>query len=375
MLDASVPSRIASTRTCRGVNGIPETTGPAPLHRHADRPGPRQRHGRHGCHHHLQDPHINVEDIDNVPQPAGHQVLHHHRGVQRDRRSRQPGARDRVHCPSGLVESCFRRRNPPMHSWTSHLRPLSAALVVLGVAGTAFAPDDLGDSGQDTAACCQLTTSLIQDVLRGKDVPRRRALLQRRGRPAQHPLPDRHLRLHEGAAADQQQQPHRVLHHHHQRVRQPAASTPSRWPTAGTRASPTRFRIPGTGLGSDTGFPLLFQDDKFYGYMYWADLSNPDPQWNTREEACQSQVPNWNGSSRGRLRPVPHVPEHQGLLQGAGPNGCHTAVTGPTPTSSSGAASSTSTRPSTSPPRGASSRSSRSCAACAPATATSPTAA
>jgi type IV pilus assembly protein PilY1 len=54
---------------------------------------------------------------------------------------------------------------------------------------------------------------------------------------------------------------------------------------------------PGTGLGSDRGFPNLFQDSKFYGYMYWADSTNPAPQWDTKEQACQAQVPNWNTSN------------------------------------------------------------------------------
>jgi type IV pilus assembly protein PilY1 len=49
----------------------------------------------------------------------------------------------------------------------------------------------------------------------------------------------------------------------------------------------------GTQLGSDSGFPGLFQDDKFYGYMYWGDSSYPTPQWNSREAACQGQVPGW----------------------------------------------------------------------------------
>jgi type IV pilus assembly protein PilY1 len=60
----------------------------------------------------------------------------------------------------------------------------------------------------------------------------------------------------------------------------------------------TVYAVPDTGtmLGSDTGFPNLFQDSKFYGYMYWADLSNPTPQWNTKEDACQSQVADWTGT-------------------------------------------------------------------------------
>jgi type IV pilus assembly protein PilY1 len=48
---------------------------------------------------------------------------------------------------------------------------------------------------------------------------------------------------------------------------------------------------PGTGLGSDTGFPNLFQDSKYYGWMNWASSSNPTPQWNTKENACEFQVP------------------------------------------------------------------------------------
>ncbi len=60
----------------------------------------------------------------------------------------------------------------------------------------------------------------------------------------------------------------------------------------------TVYPVPdlGTGVGMDLGFPNLFQDSKFYGYMYWADLSNPSPQWNSKEEACQLQVPDWNGA-------------------------------------------------------------------------------
>jgi type IV pilus assembly protein PilY1 len=60
----------------------------------------------------------------------------------------------------------------------------------------------------------------------------------------------------------------------------------------------TVYPVPdiGTGVGTDLGFPNLFQDNKFYGYMYWGDLTNPVPQWSTKEEACQLQVPYWNGS-------------------------------------------------------------------------------
>ncbi|WP_157232097.1 hypothetical protein [Hyalangium minutum] len=60
----------------------------------------------------------------------------------------------------------------------------------------------------------------------------------------------------------------------------------------------TAYAVPdqGTQLGSDMGFPNLFQDTKYYGYMYWADLNNPSPQWNSAAAACQGQVPDWTGT-------------------------------------------------------------------------------
>jgi type IV pilus assembly protein PilY1 len=58
----------------------------------------------------------------------------------------------------------------------------------------------------------------------------------------------------------------------------------------------TVYPVPdiGTGVGTDLGFPNLFQDSKFYGYMFWTDSTNPPPQWNSKEEACQMQVPGWD---------------------------------------------------------------------------------
>jgi type IV pilus assembly protein PilY1 len=60
----------------------------------------------------------------------------------------------------------------------------------------------------------------------------------------------------------------------------------------------TAYAVPDTGtmVGSDTGFPNLFQDSKFYGYMYWGSSSNPTPQWDSKEQACQSQVYDWTST-------------------------------------------------------------------------------
>jgi type IV pilus assembly protein PilY1 len=72
-----------------------------------------------------------------------------------------------------------------------------------------------------------------------------------------------------------------------------AFSTSQGWVSAIAYPTPDR----GTGHGSDNGFPDLFRDDKFYGYMFWSNSNAPAPQWNSREEACQGQVPDWNGSN------------------------------------------------------------------------------
>jgi type IV pilus assembly protein PilY1 len=55
---------------------------------------------------------------------------------------------------------------------------------------------------------------------------------------------------------------------------------------------------PGTGLGTDTGFLNLFQDDKYYGWMSWGTSSNPTPGWSggTKEAACNMQI---SGGSAG----------------------------------------------------------------------------
>ncbi|MDY7231372.1 pilus assembly protein PilY [Hyalangium rubrum] len=182
-----------------------------------------------------------------------------------------------------------------MHSRTSILRTLSAGFVALGMAGIASAQSDLGDSTQDTAACCQLTTSLIQDVLRGKDVAGDERFFSAEGAP-----PNIHFLI--DTSGSMRELPQIQNSNHIEffdnttngcvNARLDAFQLSRGWnPT-------TVYPVPdmGTGLGSDTGFPNLFQDNRFYGYMYWGDSSNPTPQWATRDAACQSQVPNWNTS-------------------------------------------------------------------------------
>jgi type IV pilus assembly protein PilY1 len=45
----------------------------------------------------------------------------------------------------------------------------------------------------------------------------------------------------------------------------------------------------GTGFGSDSGFPNLFLDNRYYGYMTWGSSSSPTPTWTTKEAACAAQ--------------------------------------------------------------------------------------
>jgi type IV pilus assembly protein PilY1 len=181
-----------------------------------------------------------------------------------------------------------------MNSWTSNLRFLGP--LVLGAASASLAATNLGDGSKDTAACCQLTTSLIQDVLRGKDSTGDERFFSSEGAP-----PNIHFLI--DTSGSMRELPQLNNSNHIEfftnttngcvNARLDAFAAANGWDPNFAYPIPD----PGTGLGSDNGFPNLFQDSKFYGYMYWADLSNPTPQWNTKEEACQSQVPDWAGAN------------------------------------------------------------------------------
>jgi len=182
-----------------------------------------------------------------------------------------------------------------MNSWTSHLRPLSAAVLVLGVTGIAFAQTNLGDGTKDTAACCQLTTSLIQDVLRGKDVAGDERFFASEGAP-----PNIHFVIDTSGSMKELAQISNSNHVEFFNMTSNGCTNPRLDAFAAANNWNPNFQYPipdpGTGLGSDTGFPNLFQDSKFYGYMYWQAESSPQPQWTGREAACQSQVPDWAGA-------------------------------------------------------------------------------
>ncbi len=174
----------------------------------------------------------------------------------------------------------------------SILRPFSVGLAVLGAAGVALA-QDLGDPSKDTAACCQLTTSLIQDVLRGKDVAGDERFFSAEGAP-----PNIHFLIDTSGSMKELPQVRGSQHDDFFDATLNGCENPdldafqiSRgWDPSVAYPVPD----PGTGLGSDSGFHNLFRDDKFYGYMFWGDSSSPGYQWNTKEQACQSQILDWS---------------------------------------------------------------------------------
>ncbi|WP_224361588.1 pilus assembly protein [Hyalangium versicolor] len=180
-----------------------------------------------------------------------------------------------------------------MHSWTPHLRRFCLGLAVLGTAGVAYA--QLGNSTSNSPACCQLTTSLVNDVIRGKDATGDERFFSTEGAP-----PNIHFLV--DASGSMRELPQVINSGHVEffnlttngctNVRLDTFEASRGWDPTFQYPVPD----PGTGLGADLGFPNLFQDAKFYGYMYWNDSSDPTPQWNSKEEACKSQVPNWNTS-------------------------------------------------------------------------------
>ncbi|KFE62632.1 pilus assembly protein PilY [Hyalangium minutum] len=169
------------------------------------------------------------------------------------------------------------------------MKRLCLVLVLLAAVGPASA--QLGSS-TDSPACCQLTTSLIQDVVYGKDAPG-----DERALPASTPA-NLHILIDNSGSMRELPQVTNSDHTAFFNLTVNGCENPRLDAFAASRGWDPNFRYPppdlGTGLGSDTGFPNLFQDNKFYGYLYWADLSNPPSQWDSKEQVCQSRVANWS---------------------------------------------------------------------------------
>jgi type IV pilus assembly protein PilY1 len=197
-----------------------------------------------------------------------------------------------------------------MHSWTRILRRLSLGLMVLGAGGAAYA--ELGDPTGNTPACCQLTTSLVDDVIRGKDAAGDERFFSSEGAP-----PNIHFLVDLSGSMLELPQVLNSKHSIFFSQTTNGCTNPSLdafeasvgWdpnfhypvPDTGTGLGGVRPADPANGLPAgivDNGFPSVFQDDKFYAYMSWTDNPNYDPPsaptWDTKDQACQQQVANWS---------------------------------------------------------------------------------
>ncbi len=178
-----------------------------------------------------------------------------------------------------------------MHSWTRILPRLCLGLAVLGAASVAYA--ELGDPTGNTVACCQLTTSLVDDVIRGKDSTGDERFFSSQGAP-----PNIHFLVDLSGSMRELPQVIDSKHSEFFSITTSGCINPRLDAFEASRSWNASYQYPipdpGTGLGSDNGFPDLFQDDKFYAYMSWNDSSSPTPTWTTKEQGCQQQVANWS---------------------------------------------------------------------------------
>jgi type IV pilus assembly protein PilY1 len=202
-------------------------------------------------------------------------------------------------------------------SSTILLRRLGLGLAMLGVATGAHA--ELGNPADNSAACCQLTTSLVNDVLRGSDVSGDEKFFSAEGAP-----PNIHFLLDTSGSMQELPQVINSKHSEFFAVTTNGCDNPRLDADALARGwDPSHLYDPpdmGTGLGSDAGFPNLFQDSKFYGWMQWGIQQRPGSsvEWRPQGDCLQRADPRRCRGQPDRVQPLPHVPDHQGLLPGAG---------------------------------------------------------
>jgi len=153
----------------------------------------------------------------------------------------------------------------------SHLLRLSATALLLTCAPAwSSTPEPVAAK----AACCQLTTSLAAEALRGQDITGDERFFMSEGTP-----PNVHFLIDTSASMRELPQ---VQEGNHEAFFSAGdgCSNPDllAMQAANGWDSTVRYPVP------DADHPTLFQDDKFYAYMFWEDLNAPTSQWNTKEE-------------------------------------------------------------------------------------------
>src|SRR5689334_11048554 len=143
-----------------------------------------------------------------------------------------------------------------MYSWTPILRRTGLGLAVLGLVTAAHA-QTLGNSGApatDSVPCCQLTTSLVNDVMRGKDVSGDERFFSAEGAP-----PNIHFLLDTSGSMRELPQVINSEHSTFFNITTNGCDNPRLDAFAASRGwNPnTVYPVPdmGTGEGSDNGFP------------------------------------------------------------------------------------------------------------------------
>jgi type IV pilus assembly protein PilY1 len=170
------------------------------------------------------------------------------------------------------------------------MKRLFIGLVVLGVAGTAAA--QLGSSN-NSPACCQLTTSLIQDVVYGRDAASDERFLTEEGPPS-----NLHILIDTSSSMQDLPQVREANLEEFFSSTTNGCMNPMLDAFQYSRGWNPYMVYPvpdqGTGMGGDYGFSNLFRDSAFYDYRSWHSSNSPAYSWANREMACQSTVPGWS---------------------------------------------------------------------------------
>ena len=147
---------------------------------------------------------------------------------------------------------------------------LAGAMLIGGLAILGPAHAGLGQA--DTSpACCQLTTTLAHEALKGGDLTGDERFFSTEGAP-----PNIHFLIDNSGSMTELPQHDRIG------TQDRCGNTTlndlliaKAWDKNRMYPIPD----PGTGLGSDNGFPNLFKDDSVYRYRSWGDSTSPTPSF------------------------------------------------------------------------------------------------